>query len=386
MKHYEFSAFWLAVKKLLSLRFMAAFVLMLLCLEGVARICPHIIPKDVHLRFLYSNGECKIDCTNNGRKLEWIANERGARGGFYQGQPVRIAVFGSSTSIDSLLDQSETWAEQLRRELGPDIVHLDNYARDGAGGKQAKVIFDHLFEIGRHYDIILVMTQRGGRGGLEKDSLHYWGNWSLAPGFLKFPNLLRRRAKVQVKTEPRLNFVDRFIHDELFPKPSLIPRVNRETKRLLRLSGQLNFVDIENYGPDPAAIVDIRNGIRAVLESANRVADKVYFLLQPVAYSPDEHPGVAKRWYLLRPVKGRDGYFVSNKSVAQRMRKEHAIMNDVAADMGIAVIDLDGFIQSKLSERGDMFEDKWHFSPAGAEIGARFIAETLRSEHSELRQ
>ncbi len=326
-----------------------------------------------------------MDCTNNGKKLKWIINERGARGGFYTGQPIRIAIFGSSTSIDSLLDQHQSWSEQLKKELGSNNVQVDNYARDAAGRKEAKIILDYFLKIGRRYDIILTMVQTKGEGDSEKYAFRYWGNWSLKPGLLKFPNLLRNRAKEQVKTEPRLNSVDRFIHDELFPSPTLSPKVVRTEARRLRLSGQAKLIDKEIIiGSEENA--EIRNRTRSVFEAASRVADKVYLLTHPVAYAPDEHPAVAKRWYALKAVDGRTGYYHSNKSIAFAIRGRQEIMKEVAVDMDISIIDLDSFIMPKLCQRYDMFEDTWHFAPAGAEIAARFIAETLRANNPELRK
>jgi len=200
---------------------------------------------------------------------------------------------------------------------------------------------------------------------------------------LKFPNLLRHRAKEQVKTEPRLNFIDRFIHDELFANPVLPPKLGRMELRQLRSSGKVKLVDKEiQIAPEKNA--EIRNQTRDVFEAAFKVADKVYFLVQPIAYDPDEHPGVATRWYSMYPVKGRDGYYYSNKSMASVTRAREAIAKEVAVEMGISIIDLDGFIQPKLCQRDDMFEDKWHFSPAGAEIAAKFIAETLRTDNPGL--
>ena len=366
---------------MISLKFLMAMLIILICMEAVARLSPHIVGRIVHQRFQYSERLCRTHCENQGKMIRWITNENGARGPLYHNQPVRIAVFGSSTSADSMLDQDQSMSEQLRKQLGADIVHVDNYARDGASNNEAEIIMNYFHDIGRRYDIILIMVHPAHHKVDEETAFHYWGQWS-SNGMIRFPALLRRRVKEQVKTEPRLNRIDRFVHDSwLNKKAQLKAGLSRAARRAIR--AQATFVDFD-ASLSPRQKQEIELSMTTLLEAASRTNDRVYLLLQPVAYDETEHPLVAKRWYALRHIKDRNNCYCSNKSIAEGLRNANSIMEDVASRRRITVIDLDGYIKPILRHRYDLFEDKWHFAPAGAQVAAAFIAERLRPYVNEL--
>ena len=125
---------------------------------------------------------------------------------------------------------------------------------------------------------------------------------------------------------------------------------------------------------DTRWVVDVTSKI---LQEAARVADRVYMLAQPIAYDEKEHPGVSDKWFLLFPIKGKEDGYYSNKSVAEFVRKINAIMAQVARSHGTPVIDLDGHIRPLIRERDDLFDDTWHFAPAGAEVAAEFVARNI---------
>lgn len=95
---------------------------------------------------------------------------------------MKIAVFGSSTSAGSTLDQSETWPERLKYYLGTDRVHVDNYARDGMEADGIYCLIEHLYTTGVRYDLLFIMTH--GMDSIknidanlpenEKKALRYW--------------------------------------------------------------------------------------------------------------------------------------------------------------------------------------------------------------------
>ena len=381
MKVFQLSRFWIAARRMISLKFFMAMLIILICMEAVARLSPHVVGRIVHQRFQYSERLCRIQCENQGKMIRWTTNENGARGPLYHNQPVRIAVFGSSTIADSMLDQTQSMSEQLRKQLGADIVHVDNYARDGASNKEAEFIMNHSHDIGRRYDIVLIMVHPAYHKVDEETAFHYWGQWS-SNGMIKFPTLLRRRVKEQVKTEPRLNRIDRFVHDSwLNKKLQLKAGLSRTARRAIR--AQAPFVDVDTF-LKPQQKQEIELSMTTLLEAASRTTDRVYLLLQPVAYDETEHPLVAKRWYALSGTKNRGNVYKSNKSIAESIRNANSIMEDVASRKCIHVIDLDGYLKPMLRHRYDLFEDKWHFAPAGAQIAAAFIAERLRPYVNEL--
>lgn len=122
----------------------------------------------------------------------------------------------------------------------------------------------------------------------------------------------------------------------------------------------------------------ITNEIREMLSSAMEIADKVYLITQPIAYDESEHPGAAKKWHTLYPVKGQKGCYISNKSFAEMVRKKNSIMIKTAVDMNVKVIELDNFMKSLIRGSDDYFCDKRHFTSSGAKAASDFIAQDLK--------
>ena len=158
--------------------------------------------------------------------------------------------------------------------------------------------------------------------------------------------------------------------------PSKHPPRLSMSNRKLRKSGKVKLVDV----PWPFDEEDrqwIADETLKVLNEAAQVANRVYLITQPVAYDADQHPGVPDKWVSLYPVKGEENSYYSNKSVADSIRTRNAIMEQVARWHGTPVIDLDGYMRPLLRDRDDLFDDKWHFAPAGAEAAAEYVAMQL---------
>ncbi len=147
------------------------------------------------------------------------------------------------------------------------------------------------------------------------------------------------------------------------------------SNRKLRKSGKVKLVDVPWFDEEDRQ--RFADETLKVLNEAARVADRVYLITQPVAYDADQHPGVPDKWFSLYPVKGEENSYYSNKSIADRIRKLNAIMEQVAHAHGTPVIDLDGHMRPLLRDRDDLFDDHVHFAPAGAEVAAKFVAGKL---------
>lgn len=351
---------------------------MLGCLELTARVAPDLITKQVHQRFLYSKRLCKMQCTNYGKQLTWMANGRGARGDLFHGEPVEIAIFGSSTSEDAMLDQEQSWAQCLKRALGPG-VHVDNYGRDNSYLGQAVEILKEFWRTGRRYHIALlqVTVGRDRQPAYPEDAFHYWGLWPSGGRPLVFPRMLKSRLEAQLKSEATLLALCEKVHDFFRPPPPRKhPRRNSRANRYLRAEGKVQLV----YQPRPLTVEDqqyVLDETKRLIQVARQVADRVYLIAQPVAYDEHEHPGVARRWFSLYPIKGRHAYY-DNRSVAEWIREETALMTQASNQANVPVIDVDNYLRPMLATRDDLFDDKWHYAPAGAELAARFVAESIR--------
>ena len=378
MRYFRPSRFWHAAARLFCPSFLFSAAIMLVCLELVSRAAPIIVGQQVHQRYLYSTRICEMDCSNKGKRLTWIANGHGARGDLLHDEPITIAIFGSSTSEDALLDQEQTWAERLKYEIGKEVCHVDNFGRDNSYIGEATLILEEFERTGQRYDIALlqVIGNPTRRPASQRSAFHYSGDWPAIPRKLTLRTLLPIRLAKQAQSEPRLVTMYTAAHNALRPPPPRKhPPRNSRANRHLRATGQVRLV----YQPRPLSAEDkdiVRRETSQLLEVARSVADHVFVIAQPVAYDQHEHPGVARKWFSLYPIPGRNAYY-DNRSVAEWIREEMALIEDVAAAMGVTVIDVDSHLRPQLAARDDLFDDKWHYAPAGARGAAEFIADAL---------
>jgi hypothetical protein len=376
------NSFWKVLRNSLKVRSLLAVFIMLFAFEVVSRLAPSIIGKQIHQKYLYNKRICQQDCTNKDKLITWQANGRGARGDIYNAQLVQIAVLGTSTSIDSLLDQKQCYSQQLKNKLGPNKVHVDNFARDGSGMTQAITILEHFTEKGSKYDAVLIMEHFDIEDeDLQTSTFHYWGQWVVDKEMFKFPTLLRKRIKQQVKTEPRLNRIDRWVHDKLL-KPDKPADPGRNERRMIRQSPAVKLVDIPINISDNRTRL-IRQKTQQLIKAAKKVTDRVYVISQPYAYDHSQLPGVADKWFALRKVNDTEDLYYSNKSIAEFGRAQNSMIEQAARSADAGIIDLDGFMRKFLCKRDDLFDDKWHFAPAGADLAAEFVAEKIRDDISD---
>lgn len=393
----QLSPFWKELRGFLGRRFVVALLLIMLSFEGVALLAPYIVGRYVHQPFLTTSMECKTPFSNEGKRLTWITNDRGARGDLDHGQTVKIAVLGSSTAAGSTLDQDESWPERLKFYMGEDRVHVDNYARDGMGPKGIACILKHIDAKGRRYDILLLMphsieyiddiealSQKD-----EKDAFRYSSLWAVSGHICKAPGLLRRRIKRQLVQEHRVYWLYLTMYRSLQAIKRWLMlgssglnveeatfRKTVAAQRALRNSGKIKFIDIPVVVDEITQQNTIRN-IQKLIHLAKRVSSHVYFLTHPVAYDLMEHPGVAAKWYALQPVNDKNGCYTSNKTIALRIRYANSLLYKSVGEAGVDIIALDEYMRSLLHHRDDLFEDKWHFAPNGAKIAAQFIVDIL---------
>jgi hypothetical protein len=378
MNMFETSEFYVALKRIRLLHVAFGIVLLAMCLEAVGRLAPYIVGIYVHQPFLYSMRICDIDSANKGKPIVWKANERGARGELYHGEKVQIAVTGSSTSIDTLITQEQTWAEQVRRALGPSAVHLDNFARDGSTSSEAEVIVDRLIADRAHYNALLMMIYLVDETRPDFEAFHYSKDWISSSGPIRFPGILIERMKRQIETEPLLFDIAQKAKKAMSPaSKSNVPDPLSRSNRALRLSGRLKFVDEQRAIP-PEKQSKLRAICRRAVDKAGRIADHVFVILQPVAYDENEHPDVSKQWFSLYPSKTVPGAFLSNRTVAEGIRNRNALVKSVVETTGAHLIDLDSYLRAELPHRGDLFDDKWHFAPKGAALAGAHIAKIVK--------
>ena len=154
-----------------------------------------------------------------------------------------------------------------------------------------------------------------------------------------------------------------------FRHPPSLDIKNRE----LRNSGKVKLVDRLIQQLSEEEIKYIENRVKALSSLAKSITGNVYFLVQPIAYDEQELPGVSKRWFSLYPLAENEPIYKSNKTVAWRHRLVNSRVIEFAKRNGIKIIDLDNEMRKLLSSNDDLFYDKWHLSPKGAQVTADII-------------
>lgn len=388
-KIFEVSPFWSWLSFFNIKRCALLALIFFLVFEMVARVSPIIWGKHVHRPYAVSYAPCQESCDYQGKKVQWYSNERGARGSLYASQNVQIATFGSSTTSNSLVSQKFTWPEQLKGGENSDI-HVDNFGKDGAGNKEIESILKHLISQGAKYDAILIMDHFSHEERKVSDKIAFsdWGKHSSKLP-LKTPELLFNAlldsAKNLVKSNSLLLALSEQIlkrrsansDDGQYPHPDPLDHKNRESRN----AGLVQFVDLPEEAVTTEKVQYIQTRMKTLIQLAKQMTDKVYFVIQPVAFDENELPGVAQNWYSLYPASEVEAIYLSNKTVATRIRNVQQVIADFAKQNNIATIDLDQYLRPKLQERDDLFFDKWHLSPQGNEVAGEFIAAQLKQEH-----
>ncbi len=388
---FELSPLWPQLKTLRWRRWLVVAAIFLSSLEVVSRLAPTVVGKHfVHQPYLCSSQPSAHDQFVTSSTSRFITNGRGARGSIFHDQPFRIAILGSSTSADSLLDQDDTWAEVLRDHLGKERVHVDNYAVDGNSNKEVAFFLKTLKESGPQYDMMIFMLHWAKLESRDTARLAFpfSGQWRTPQSMFVSPSLLKRRLLHQIALEPHVKKSGQWLVARL--QSLLRPESTRESSfihpvplatsnRRIRNSGNIRFQDVPSkLGSKKIEFIKKRVGV--IVGLAQDLCRNVVILTQPVAYDERELPGVRRRWFSLYPVSMTEPIYKSNKSVAERMRNVNRLASHAAKMSGALVIDLDAYMRPKLRQREDLFIDKWHFSNAGARLAGVFLAQQLSSE------
>ena len=342
-------------------------VVALLAVEGVARLSTWMVGTSIHQPLVVSHRIAPDGVTTAGERLQWIANDKGARGELYHGQRERYAIFGTSTTAGSFLDQEQTWPEQLAKELGPKNVHVDNFAIDGGTGSEAIRTMKKLAGKGLVYDVAFLQFNMV-RKAAPKEYSSRWEAKGMLQSVAQFPAMIT----AQIRREPRLKAILKAIQERMAP-PSrgIVDLGNRD----IRNAGNVKFV----YEAPDFDKSQLEANLNELIQSAKSIAKRVIVVSQPVAYSDDALPGVTQRWITLRPARDQQGAFLDNQSLVDGIAAIQSEIRKVAEHEQIEFIDLSSPIAPLFSQTTELFDDKWHPAPAGARLIGTTIAKYIQS-------
>ncbi|UOM36766.1 hypothetical protein [Acuticoccus sp. I52.16.1] len=375
---FHISPVWSTLVKLKLHRCVLGAIISILCIEAVARVAPHIVAKTVHQPFATTTTRGL-----EGVMVEWRVSEVGARGSLRR-PGLLIATFGTSTTAAPRITQAQSWPELLKAQLCG-AVHVDNFARDGAGPNDIAGLLKDLAARGRHYDVLTIMSWMfPGERMPPGNPFHHWSAYDFGKAPFAAPVLFVRAIRRELhEAEERLTFLHRLLEltrNLRRPSPPGFRHPPSETpeNRELRASGIIDFVDRPN-ALTPEEGKRVRARTEAIVRTALTVSPHVFFLVQPVAFDENELPGVAARWFSLFPAREDQPVYLSNRSVAERIRSVQTYMREGAEAAGATIVPLDEIMRPMLSQTDTLFFDRWHFAPDGHALAAQTIAPYVRT-------
>lgn len=344
------------------------------CFELVARLSPWFVGPQLHQKYLIEDGPAPHEAYGKtDKRWVWRTNGRGARAQVHRGQPRQVAFIGNSSFANSLLTQSDIPTQVLQDRF--QNIHVDNFSRDGFGSFEARHLIGELADRGKQYDLVVISTRPSHAEeiwGDPKVRAHpYWKRWGRDRGWLKFPGLLRQ----QMQLEWQANDWGVWVRSVWAGAPHPRDTANRK----LIAAGKVKFTDDPPDFRLPVEMVaHFEKEAALLLAQAKRLAPRVLVLSEAVAYDERQVKGVAEKWYLLYPVKGRPGYYQSIRSSAFVRRARSAILTAKAREMGLETFDLDGHLRRLLRKRADLYFDHAHFTATGARVVADLLEPEVR--------
>lgn len=293
----------------------------------------------------------------------------------------RVLVAGGSSAECLSLDQPTSWPGALERLLSSDSalrtlaarrVHVGNIARSGIGSRQLDLIFEYALPQYRRLDAVVIMVgasdvlrwlEEGAPPSLgpapeveDVFSSHPQERFGWTPGdcgTLALARRLRRRWLRPVEVREQAG--------SWLTAARMMRAAARETR---------------HTAPDPCVMLTaFEHHFRRLLERGQAHADRVLVVRQPwfdrEATAEEAacfwHGGVGKAWKETLTV------FYGLDVLHQLMTRIDARAAAIAGELGVQHVDLRPVLTPNLDHYFDMF----HYTPQGAAVVARAVADAL---------
>ncbi|HEX9394714.1 MAG TPA: hypothetical protein VF923_08685 [Gemmatimonadales bacterium] len=317
-------------------------------------------------------------------RVRFEVNADGERGGDVpadRARLFRVLVAGGSSAECLALDQPTSWpgvverrlsTEADLRALGARAVHVGNIARSGIGSRQLDLILEHLLPQYGRLDVLVIMVgasdvlrwlEEGAPPSLAPDpevedvfSSHPEQQFGWTPGRSAVLTLAGRLRRLWLR-----------------------PREVREqagswltTARQMRAQAR----EMRHVTPDPCVMLSaFAEHFRRLLRRAQGYTDRVlvvrqpWFDREPTAEEAAHfwHGGVGKAW------KHTIDVFYGLDVLRDLMTQVDASAAAIASECGIPHLDLRPVLTPDLDHYFDMF----HYTPRGAAVVGRVVADAL---------
>jgi len=312
-------------------------------------------------------------------------NRDGERGGDVSAHEpglFRVLVAGGSPVECLALDQPTSWPGALERMLSTDPslrrlgvrrVHVGNIGRSGIGSRQLDLIFERTLPQYRRLDAIVVMV-----GG---NDVFHW---------------LEAGAPATLDTVPAAVAETFGCHPEerfgwragRWAARALVRRLRQSWIRPLERREdagawvvaaremRARATEVRTHVPDPAPMLSrFDRHLRQLLRRAQAHTDRVLVVRQPwfeTGYTAEEaarfwHGGLGKAW------RQKISVYYALDVVNRLMGLVDARAAEIAEECGLPHLDLRPLVTPSL----EMYYDYVHYTPAGAAVVARAVADAL---------
>ncbi len=294
----------------------------------------------------------------------------------------RVLAAGGSSVEGFALNEAASWPGALERllnapenvqALGASRVHVGNIGRSGVSSRHLDLIFEHVLPQYGRLAVIVVMV-----GGSD---LFQWFEEGApatpATASIPLEDAFAVYPEKQFGWKPggwALLEVARRLYHRLLRPVEVRENAGKWLNGARKMRAEAR--DVRTRLPDPRGMLDTyETHLRRLLRRAQAHADRVVVLRQPwfeKQYTPEEtacfwHGGMGKAW------KQTITTYFSLDVVNQAVRLLDDRAARVAEELGIEHVDL----RSALAPSLENYYDYMHYTPAGAAVVAREVANVL---------
>ncbi len=340
-----------------------------LLLEGISKSAFYLMPFEIHQRYTWNENHKKS------------FNGLGAQGDLYLGQPIRIAVFGSSIAYMPNLPMHLTWPQLLKSEWGSDRVQFDNF---GIGWNKAPTLLKQLRALqrrGQKYDLVIMYfsVPRNGRWQ-QKDvlSMHYSSRWYTESDVTSsFLELTKRWLKRRIEVESNLTLWKAARAFEVYDDQ-------------LRQSDEVRsrLVEVKSAGfMRSKYLKEIEENIDETLNELKKLSSRILWIPERIAFHPEMKKEVVDKYIIVRRTvdsEPEDPYYEAPASINARFDAVADANLRFLIERNIHTLDLTEVFRKRLSKEDDLFIDEFHLTEKASREAATIIFSEIKNTYPEL--
>ena len=339
---------------------------------------PHyLFGREAHQRFSFSG--------QTPEHSPKVNNSRGAVGWLTENRPVKIAIFGNSTTL-AIHEPMQSWAMHLQK-LEPTRWQVDNYS--GAWNTPGDIYEDLVSLETRNLKYDIVIFQGDFTISQRPDSKRYSARrrFQKQPGLkLLTPVALAKwwQRKLSQGSSQWLPFAHAGQNENTITAELRQLSVGDEAvvNKRLRQSQQFDEFLVEQYEPIKVGRQKKAEGnIQLVFDQAKRISKHQVWLPFKTGYSQHMLSSYLKNYEMLRPTKALDRTgFLSPRSLYDRLDERNAAAESAIRKFypDTAVLDYYDLLESLMHSEEGLYVDEMHHSPLGHKTIARFLYPELQ--------